>query len=153
MRVTELLRTDEIVMRPPWRTFEEAVHGLVDTLVRRGRIPAPLREPAVRAIHEREQIASTAMVDIGVSIPHARIAGMDGIAVALAASPQAVFSATGVPISIVVLVLSAPELAGEHLNALATLSMVLQSEAVRRSLRHAADGPAAFTVLTGQIAG
>ncbi len=84
-------------------------------------------------------MASTAMVDIGVSIPHARLHGISGILAAMAVSPRAVYNAgDGLPISIVVLVLSSPAVVGEHLTFLASLSMLLQSARFRQSVRNAA---------------
>jgi PTS system nitrogen regulatory IIA component len=80
------------------------------------------------------------MVDIGVSIPHARVEGVRGIVLAIAVSPDGVYQvAAGAPISIVALVLSSPTLTGEHLNYLASISMLLQSEQTRQRLRDAHD--------------
>ena len=54
---------------------------------------------------------------------------------ALAATPTALYYAmAGVPISIMVLVFSAPDLVGEHLNTLASISLLLQSPTLRRRL-------------------
>lgn len=148
MQVSALLHPSGLVIHPQWRTFEEAVRGLIDALVAGRRIPESITEGAVVAVTEREELASTAIVEIGVSIPHARVPGVGGVVVALAASPTSLYSAmTGVPISIMALVLSAPDLAGEHLNALAALSMLLQSTSVRRALREAADADAAFAII------
>lgn len=151
MQLSVLLAAGGLIIQPPWQTFDEAVRGLVEELVAQGRIPESLGDGAVSAVTEREFMASTAIVEIGVSIPHARIAGIAGVIVALAVSPTAVYSAmTGVPISIMALVLSAPDMAGEHLNALAALSMLLQSESVRQELRHAPDAAAALAVVRAQ---
>jgi len=69
----------------------------------------------------------------------ARLEGIDGVVAAIAVSPDAVYEVTvGLPIAIVALVLSSSSLAGEHLQFLSALSLVLQSERVRDALRHAA---------------
>ena len=126
------------IVRPAWGSFDQAIAALVNHVVACGRLPGTLAEQAVQRIREREVIASTAMVDIGVSIPHARLDGIDGIAAAIAVSPTAVYQlADGLPISIVVLVLSSPSLTGEHLNFLSTLSLLLQSARIRQQLRNA----------------
>ncbi len=128
-----------VMIRPEWETFEDTVSGLVERLVVSGRLASHLAALAVRRIHEREAVASTAMVDIGVSIPHARLEGISGIVAAMAVAPQAVYHVgDGMPISIVVLVLSSPDLVGEHLNFLASLSMLLQSARFRQRVRNAA---------------
>ena len=106
---------------------------------------------AVRAVCERETMASTAIVEIGVSVPHARLDGVAGVIAALAATPTALYYATaGVPISIMVLVFSAPDQIGEHLDTLASISLLLQSPTLRRNVEHAADTDAALRILRGQ---
>jgi len=150
MRTVEIIERGGILLRPPCRTFDGAVSALVDALIANRRLDPDLREPAVRAVCEREAVASTAIVEIGVSVPHARITGVAGVVAALAAAPSALYYAmTGVPISIMVLVFSAPELVGEHLDTLAGVSLLLQSATLRRSLEHAADASAALRILRG----
>ena len=139
IRVSEALAVGGVLVRPEWGSFATTVSGLVERLVSSGQLPGQLASEAVRRIQEREAVASTAMVDIGVSIPHARLDGIDGIVAAMAVSPRAVYQVgDGLPISIVVLVLSSPTLVGEHLNFLASLSMLLQSERFRQRVRNAA---------------
>lgn len=150
MRATELIATGGIVLRPDCASFEEAVGGLVDLLIANQCLSVSLRERATRAIVERESMQSTAIVEIGVAVPHARVEGVEGVVAALAASPTALYYAmTSVPISIVVVVLSAPELVGDHLDTLAGVSMLLQSADTRRDLAHAADSGSALRVLRG----
>lgn len=139
IRVSEAVAVGGVVIRPQWETFEDTVSGLVERLVASGRLASDLAALAVRRIQEREAVASTAMVDIGVSIPHARLEGISGIVAAMAVAPRAVYQVgDGMPISIVVLVLSSPDLVGEHLNFLASLSMLLQSQRFRQRVRNAA---------------
>ncbi|MBP1684920.1 MAG: putative IIA-like nitrogen-regulatory protein PtsN [Deltaproteobacteria bacterium] len=138
-RVSHALPADSVLVQPAWGDLDETIRQLVARLVTAGRVPAELATEAVRLIQEREAVASTAMVDIGVSIPHARLDGVSGIVAAMAVSPQAVYEAGNrLPISIVVLVLSSPALAGDYLNFLASLSMLLQSARFRQRLRNAA---------------
>ncbi len=139
MRVSDALVSGAIVVQPAWQTFDDAIAGLVDRLVASARLPEELAAVAVARIREREAMASTAMVDIGVAIPHARLDGITGVVAAIAVSPHAVYQvADGLPISIVALVLSSPSLSGEHLNFLSSLSLLLQSARIRERLRNAA---------------
>jgi mannitol/fructose-specific phosphotransferase system IIA component (Ntr-type) len=148
MRVSTFLEPGGIIIRPPWGSFEEAIEGLVSNLASNGRIKDSLKNSAVRAVCERERMASTAIVEIGVSIPHARVDGIRGVVAAIAASPTALYYAmTRVPIPIVALVLSSPDLVGEHLNFLSAISMLLQSESVRKGLQRATDATAALVFL------
>jgi len=151
MRLTDILQVDRIVVRPPWHSFEEAVRGLVASMIASGSLPAPLADLAVRAVCEREHMQSTAIVEIGMSVPHARLSGVEGVVAALAVSPTAVYYAMrGVPISIMALVLSSPNLAAEHLHLLADVSMRLQSETVRRALQNADNATTALAILQAQ---
>ena len=137
-RVSDALVGGAVIVRPAWTTFEETVAGLVAQLISATQLPDTLAEAAVRRVCEREAMASTAMVDIGVSIPHARLDGITGIVTAMAVSNGAVYQvADGAPISIVLLVLSSPALSGEHLTFLSAASMLLQPERVRTELRNA----------------
>ena len=154
MRVSDALMDGAIVVQAAWDSFDETVRGLVDHLVSAGQLPSSLAEQAVRRICEREALASTAMVDIGVSIPHARLDSIKGIVAALAVSPHAVYQvADGLPISLVVLVLSSPRLTGEHLTFLSAVSMLLQSERLRRQLRGAASADEVLRLIRGNEGG
>ena len=151
MRAVEIIERGGIVLGPPCGTFEAAIGTLVDALIASNHLPSAMREPAIRAVCDREAMASTAIVEIGVSVPHARMAGVNGVIAALAATPTALYYATaGVPISIMVLVFSAPDMVGEHLNTLASISLLLQSPTLRRNVEHAADPAAALRILRGQ---
>jgi mannitol/fructose-specific phosphotransferase system IIA component (Ntr-type) len=139
MRVSDALVSRAVVVHPAWKTLDDTIVGLIDLLVASARLPHELVELAVARVREREAVAGTAMVDIGVSIPHARLDGIEGVIAAIAVSPQAVYQvADGLPISIVALVLSSPSSSGEHLNFLSALSMLLQSGRIRERLRNAA---------------
>ena len=113
MKAVRFIEEGGVLLRPACGTFEAAVGALVDSLIAHDRLPADLRQSAIRAVCEREAVASTAIVEIGVSVPHARLHGVDGVVAALAATPTALYYATaGVPISIMVLVLTAPDMVG-----------------------------------------
>jgi mannitol/fructose-specific phosphotransferase system IIA component (Ntr-type) len=140
LRVSDALHSRTVILGPTWDSFEETIDHLVQQLVAAERLPASLAGEASQRVRERESIAGTAMVDIGVSIPHARLAGTEGIVAAMAVSRAGVYHvADGVPISIVVLVMSSPALTGEHLNFLSGVSMLLQSARTRERLRQAQD--------------
>jgi mannitol/fructose-specific phosphotransferase system IIA component (Ntr-type) len=151
MLISDVIAEGGILLGAPCDDFEQSVHGLVGALVAQGRLPASLGAAAVRAVCDREQMASTAIVEIGVSVPHARLAGIEGVVGALAASPTAVYYAMAeVPICIVALILSAPDRAADHLNVLASLSMLLHSENVRTALRRAPNAAAVLQALRTQ---
>ena len=136
--VAEALSKDSILLGSSWESFDSTVAALIETLAGAGHVPRKLVPQAARLVCEREEISSTAMVDIGVAIPHARCEGLTGIVAALAAAPAGVYQAgQGLPISIVVLVLTSPKLTTEHLTFLASLSLILQSDSVRAEIESA----------------
>ncbi|HYD48516.1 MAG TPA: PTS sugar transporter subunit IIA [Terriglobales bacterium] len=136
--LSQALSPDAILVPHRSSSFEGMIDALLGRLALAGRIPQALTTDVRQTLCQREQVSSTAMVDIGVSIPHARIEGVDGVAAALAVHPAGVYHVgDGLPISIVVLVLSSPRLTTEHLTFLSSLSMLLQSERVRQQLKEA----------------
>jgi mannitol/fructose-specific phosphotransferase system IIA component (Ntr-type) len=150
MRVSDVLVSRAIMAQAAWGTFEETATGLVERLAASGLLPDGLAGQAVQRICEREALASTAMVDIGVSIPHARLDGINGIVASVAVSRRAVYQVVdGLPISIVLLVLSSPSLTGEHLTFLSAASMLLQSERVRGQLRNAVSADEVLRLIRG----
>jgi len=129
--VSEALAFDGMIVDKAWRTVDETVAALVHHLVVGGRLPPALEAAAVAGILSREALASTAMVDIGVSIPHARLEGVDGILGVLAVSRHAVYQVTdGLPISIVALVLSSQ--LREAQSPAELLAVVRRHEGARR---------------------
>jgi mannitol/fructose-specific phosphotransferase system IIA component (Ntr-type) len=147
------LRPDRIVVNPPWRTFAETIDGLLDVVVRAGLVPAGSKDAAAAAITAREAEASTAVLETGVGVPHARLAGLDGPVVALAVAPAGLYQAAPtVPIRIVALVLSPAQSIEDHLRTLAEIATLLHSAELRARLLRASDPPAALATLL-QFAG
>jgi mannitol/fructose-specific phosphotransferase system IIA component (Ntr-type) len=137
-RVSEALVRGAVLVQPDCTSFDEIVVSLIDAVTAAGGLPDELRQRAAGQVREREAIASTAMVEINVSIPHTRMDGLEQITAAIAVSPNAVYEVTdGLPISIVVLVLTPSDLVNEHLEFLSALSLLLQSPQLRRQLQHA----------------
>jgi mannitol/fructose-specific phosphotransferase system IIA component (Ntr-type) len=143
-----------IAVAPPWRTFDETVTGLVDLLVADGALPAARRAAAVAAVTAREAQASTALLDVGVGVPHARLAGLARAVVALAIGPTGLYEAVpAVPIYIVALVLSPPSAADEHLRLLAGIATRLRSSALRAALLRAPEPARVLAVLRADRGG
>jgi PTS system fructose-specific IIC component len=150
MRVTDVLDETAIVVGKSWPSLEATVRALAERLVAAGRLPQEVLEETVRGVCARERENSTAMVDIGVSIPHVRTAGVAGVACALAVDAREVYSvAFGLPISIVALVVSSPQTAELHLEFLSALSMLFQSAECRSQLKRATSPQEVWVVLRG----
>jgi nitrogen PTS system EIIA component len=96
----------------------------------------------------REAVASTALLDIGAGVPHARLEGLPGGLVALAVSAPGLYEAVPtVPIQLVALVLSPPDSLTEHLELLAGVAMLLRSGELRNRLLAAPDAGTALRAL------
>src|SRR5213593_3883670 len=93
MRFLSRLRPALIRIDPPWRTFADTIEGLVETLLAGEALPTGLQPAAVDAVMVREAEASTALLDIHTGIPHGRLAGLAGAALALGVSANGLYEA------------------------------------------------------------
>ena len=71
------LRAAQIVIAPGWHGFGATVDGLIARLAETGLLTSGTGSDAGSAVRAREAEASTAMLEIGVGVPHARISGLD----------------------------------------------------------------------------
>ena len=148
------LRPELIHVAPPWRTFDETVGGLVESLVAAGTLDEAVREAAVRAVIAREAEASTALLDIGVGVPHARLAGLAQAVVALAVSRTGLYEPVPtVAVATVALVLSPPSAAADHLHIPTEIATLLRSADLRAALLAAPDARAAIAALGAHARG
>jgi mannitol/fructose-specific phosphotransferase system IIA component (Ntr-type) len=148
MRFLARLSPELIRIAPPWRTFSDTVTGLVGALADERQLPRGCTSAAVRAIEVREAEASTALLDISVGVPHARLPELSRSAVAVAASPPGLYEAVPmVSIQIVALVLSPRDNAADHLETLAGIATLLRSTDLRAALLRARDGSEALAAL------
>ena len=144
------LRPELIAITPSWRGLRDTVRGLVGLLVQGGTVPAASEAEAVRAVLAREAEGSTAVIDIGVGVPHARLAGagLRETVVALGLSRAGLYEPVpAVVVPIVGLVLSPPEGIDDHLRTLAGIAMLLRSPVLREALLDAPDSRAALDAL------
>jgi mannitol/fructose-specific phosphotransferase system IIA component (Ntr-type) len=148
MHVVARLSPDLIRIAPPWRTLPDTIAGLVRSLAASGALPADREREAVEFVMRRESEATTALLDIGAGVPHARFPGLEEPVVSLAVSAAGLYEAVPtVSIRIVALVLSPPEARAEHLEILAGLATLLRSSTLRARLLAARDGAEALAAL------
>ena len=138
----------QVAINPSWRGFDATVDGLLDCLIGAGSVPAGLRSESAAAVRAREHEASTAVLETGVGVPHARITGLARPAVALAVAARGLYEAAPtVRIRIVALVLSPVAALDEHLRTLADVATLLHSSDLRALLLRAGDPAAALDVI------
>jgi mannitol/fructose-specific phosphotransferase system IIA component (Ntr-type) len=142
------LRPEQIAIAPAWCGFDATVDGLLDRLRDAEVLSSGAHAEAAAAVRARESEGSTAVLEIGVGVPHARLIGLESPAVALAVSPLGLYEvAPSVPIRIVALVLSPVNAIDEHLRTLADIATLLRSTELRALLLRAATPAAALDVL------
>jgi PTS system nitrogen regulatory IIA component len=139
MSLATLLSDDLIAIAPPWRSFLDTVSGLVDCMIQAGALPADRRGAVRDAVAAREAEGSTAVFEIGIGVPHARVPGLPGPAAALAIAPDGLYEAVpAVRIRIVALLVSPATATEAHLKLLASVATTLRSGALRGTLLGAA---------------
>jgi PTS system nitrogen regulatory IIA component len=103
---------------------------------------------AADGLAEREKLGSTGFGG-GVSIPHARLAGIDAICgvVATLAKPIDVDAVDEMPVDLVVALFSPPDAGADHLKALARVSRALRDAQFVAKLRGAGSKDAMYVLL------
>ncbi|MEO6389175.1 MAG: PTS sugar transporter subunit IIA [Croceibacterium sp.] len=99
-------------------------------------------------LDERERLGSTGF-GRGVAIPHARVAGLQRPVAAVLRLRQPIdfASADGMPVDLVVGLLSPENSGATHLHALAAISRLMRDERVHEALSEAPNAAALFSLL------
>ncbi len=115
------------------KSKEGIIEELVDVLSKNGMVYD--KQSVLDAVLEREKSMSTGM-QYGVALPHGKTDAVKGITVAVGLSRQGVDfqSIDGLPSKIFVMILSPLNVAGPHIQFLASLSALLNSPEARKGL-------------------
>jgi PTS system nitrogen regulatory IIA component len=102
------------------------------------------------ALAEREKLGSTGYGG-GVAIPHGKIEGLPRVFgyFARLSSPVDYHAVDGMPVDLVVLLLSPPDAGADHLKALAGVSRMLRDRQILAKLRGARSKDAIYALLAG----
>lgn len=148
MSFATLLTSELIAIAPPWRTFTSTIDGLVDLMVAAGTLPAVRRDDVRQAVAMREAEGSTAVSEIAIGVPHARVAGLPGPIAALAVAPDGLYEPVPtVRIRIAALLVSPNAATEAHLKLLAGVATTLRSAPLRSALLDARTPADAFAIL------
>jgi PTS system nitrogen regulatory IIA component len=106
-----------------------------------------------QSLSDRERLGSTGFGG-GVAIPHGKIQGLDKVFgyFARLAAPVDYQAVDGMPVDLVVLLLSPPDAGADHLKALAGVSRMLRDRQAVAKLRGARSKDAIFAILSGDEA-
>lgn len=118
----------------------EAVKELIQCLTDNGRVNPAEGKNILRAVMRREELGTTGIGN-GVALPHAKHAGVKGLAGALGRSHKGIdFEALdGSPVHIVFLILGSPDAVEPHLEALKKVTALLRDQDFCTFLKRAKD--------------
>ena len=111
----------------------EVIRELAEVLHAAAKFPDV--EPVYNALMEREALGSTGLEN-GVAVPHAKTTEVSELTLAIGIAPQGIeFSAAdGQPSKLFFLMLAPPDQSGPHIEALAEIARLTQSQAFCRTL-------------------
>lgn len=141
MKLSKLLSVDQILLDMNEVEHWPAIVELVDHLVNLGQLPATLRDTALAALKEREDMISTG-IGTGVAIPHAFLDEIENVTAVFGRSSEGIdFEALDdFPVHFIVLFLVPRTNYSLHLQTLAAIAKLFARDEIRACLQ-AANSP------------
>ena len=136
MRLTEILKPQNIKVPLQAKVKSEAIKELVDLLAANGDV---LDAPKVlEAVLDREATRTTGIGN-GLAIPHGKCTGTDHLVMAIGrpATPIDFQAIDGRPVNLIWLLSSPPDKTGPHIHALARISRLMTIDRFRQALAQA----------------
>ena len=145
--LSELIAADAVEAGLQASNKKALFHQLALAAARRTGIDS---KPILASLSEREKLGSTGFGG-GVAIPHGKIEGLPAVFgfFARLAAPVDYQAVDGMPVDLVVLLLSPPDAGADHLKALAGVSRMLRDRQIVAKLRGARSKDAIFALLSG----
>jgi len=149
MKITEILRENDIIAELAAATKDEVLQELAGELARRHPDLDPVE--LVKVLQERERLGSTGIGD-GIAIPHGKLKGIGRLLMLFGRSRNGIDydSLDGRPAYLFFLLLAPDEAVGSHLKLLARMSRLLKDGAVRKGLMTAQDAAAVYAIISRQ---
>lgn len=146
MRIYDVLSVSAIKVGLQSLDKDEVIEELIHQLVSAGQLSQ--RGPAVEAVLRREEKMSTG-IGGGIAIPHAQVAGVSGLKMAVGISEAGIdFGALdSEPVKIFFLILSGLDSPGAHLEALAEISRICREPGFIDSLETAPSAEEALALI------
>ena len=129
------------------KTKVEVMHELVGLVHSAGMIEEI--DPVVEALLLRERKGSTGL-ESGIAVPHCKVETIPGLVLGMGIAPGGIDfdSLDGAPSKLFFLLLAPPDQSGPHIEALAEIAKLTQSEAFCNSLVSSADAAEVVELLT-----
>jgi fructose-specific phosphotransferase system IIA component len=133
MRLTDILRPQNIKIPLKAANKTEAITELVEVLAQSGDVLDPKR--VLESVLERESTRTTGIGN-GLAIPHGKTTGTNDLVMAIGRPDRPIdFQAIdGRPVTIIWLLSSPPDKTGAHIHALAKISRLMTLDKFRQNL-------------------
>jgi PTS system nitrogen regulatory IIA component len=149
MKITDILTKDLVIADFSGTDKESVLVEFTEFLEQKGAIKN--KETLLSALIEREKLGSTGIGE-NVAIPHAKLDEIDHMITSFGRSVKGVEfeSLDKKPVHFVCLVIAPSNSTGQHLKALARISRILKSSALRESLQNAKDVDEIYSTLVDE---
>ena len=136
MRLTEILKPQNIKVPLESKVKTEAIGELVNLLAANGELTDPKK--VLDAVLDREATRTTG-IGSGLAIPHGKCTGTDHLVMAIgrAGTPIDFQAIDGRPVDLIWLLSSPPDKTGPHIHALARISRLMTIPRFRQALSQA----------------
>jgi mannitol/fructose-specific phosphotransferase system IIA component (Ntr-type) len=136
MRLSEILKVQNIKVPLSATTKTEAIGELVNLLATNGELTVP--KTVLDAVLDREATRTTGIGN-GLAIPHGKCNGTDHLVMAIGrpATPIDFQAIDGRPVNLIWLLTSPPDKTGPHIHALARISRLMTIEKFRSAISQA----------------
>lgn len=133
MRLTEILKPENIKVPLAAKTKTEAIAELVEVLAASGEAKDPKK--VLDAVLEREATRTTGIGN-GLAIPHGKCNGVEHLVMAIGRplAPIDFQAIDGRPVNLIWLLASPPDQTGPHIHALARISRLMTIDRFRQAL-------------------
>ena len=133
MRLTDILKPENIKVPLESATKNEAIAELVNLLAKNGDVTDAKK--VLDAVLEREATRTTGIGN-GLAIPHGKCSGTKDLVMAIgkAGTPIDFQSIDGRPVNLIWLLTSPPDKTGPHIHALARISRLMTIDRFRQAL-------------------
>ena len=151
MRLTEILKPENIKIPLVAKTKNEAITELVQLLADNGQI-LPTQKRLLRPSSNAKR--RTTGIGNGLAIPHGKCTGTKDLVMAIGkpAAPIDFQSIDGRPVNIIWLLNSPPDKTGPHIHALARISRLMTIEKFQNALRLAKTAQEVYDAIVAQEA-
>lgn len=150
MKIADLLTPEHTYCNIDGVSKKRVLENLSMYLNDAGDVSGTDADAIYQKLLERERLGSTG-IGSGVAVPHCRVPGCNRITgVLLKLSDQVDFDAIdSKPVDLIFALMVPQEHSDEHLQALASIAELMQSEEVRKRLRGAANNRDLYALATG----